>query len=104
VTPPSSVSFLCRSGGQVVRSQFELNGLLWKCDLIALREMLKNICPFSISFKRGNNLEPRGFLISWWYRKYGLEGLEQKARAAKRGLWADPQPVPPWEWRKWKSP
>jgi endonuclease YncB( thermonuclease family) len=29
-----------------------------------------------------------------------LEGLEKDARAAKKGLWADPQPVPPWEWRK----
>jgi len=41
----------------------------------------------------------------WWYRKYAsrdmvLEGLETEAREAKRGLWADPQPVPPWEWRK----
>ena len=41
----------------------------------------------------------------WWYRKYapgntGLEGLEKEAREAKKGLWADPQPVPPWEWRK----
>lgn len=41
----------------------------------------------------------------WWYRKYAsrdvmLEGLEVEARKARRGLWADPQPVPPWEWRK----
>lgn len=43
----------------------------------------------------------------WWYRKYApgdtaLEGLENEARAARKGLWADPQPVPPWEWRKSK--
>jgi micrococcal nuclease len=43
----------------------------------------------------------------WWYRKYApadtvLEGLEKDARDARKGLWADPQPVPPWEWRKRK--
>jgi endonuclease YncB( thermonuclease family) len=42
-----------------------------------------------------------------WYRKYApgdtvFEGLENEAREAKKGLWADPQPVPPWEWRKRK--
>ena len=41
----------------------------------------------------------------WWYRKYApgdtvLEGLEMEAREARKGLWADSQPVPPWEWRK----
>ena len=41
----------------------------------------------------------------WWYRKYApkdtvLEGLENEARQAQKGLWADPQSVPPWEWRK----
>ena len=41
----------------------------------------------------------------WWYRKYApgdtvLEELEKSAREAKKGLWADSQPVPPWEWRK----
>ena len=42
----------------------------------------------------------------WWYRKYApgnfeLERLESEARDAKRGLWADPPPVPPWVWRGW---
>lgn len=40
-----------------------------------------------------------------WYRKYApgdtvLEALEAEAREAKRGLWVDPEPVPPWEYRK----
>ena len=29
-----------------------------------------------------------------------LEALEAEAREAKKGLWADPHPVPPWKWRK----
>jgi len=29
-----------------------------------------------------------------------LEKLEAEPREARKGLWADPQPVPPWEWRK----
>ena len=41
----------------------------------------------------------------WWYRKYApvnttLERLEAEARESRMGLWADPHPVPPWEWRK----
>jgi endonuclease YncB( thermonuclease family) len=41
----------------------------------------------------------------WWYRTYAqedavLKELGKAAREAKKGLWADPQPVPPWEWRK----
>ena len=41
----------------------------------------------------------------WWYRKYApgdteLERLEAEARNAKKGLWADPAPFPPWDYRK----
>lgn len=28
-----------------------------------------------------------------------LERLEQEARAGRRGLWSDADPVAPWEWR-----
>lgn len=43
--------------------------------------------------------------LAWWYRKYApndrtLKALEAGARAARRGLWADKNPIPPWEWRK----
>lgn len=41
--------------------------------------------------------------FAWWYRQYSndkeLEQLEQEARLSKRGLWSDPNPVAPWEWR-----
>ena len=43
--------------------------------------------------------------LAWWYRRYApndrtLKALEAGARAAKRGLWADKNPIPPWEWRR----
>ena len=48
--------------------------------------------------------------LAWWYRAYAkeqsvedrgrYESEENEARLRKRGIWADPQPVPPWEWRR----
>ena len=29
-----------------------------------------------------------------------LEGVENQAREGRKGLWADPQPVPPWDWQE----
>ena len=44
----------------------------------------------------------RGF--AWVRREYrhppGLVRLEEQARAWRRGLWANTEPVPPWIWRK----
>jgi len=41
---------------------------------------------------------------AWWYRRYAddpeLERLEAEARTARRGLWAAPDPVAPWRWRR----
>ncbi len=42
--------------------------------------------------------------MAWHYVKYaprdaGLAGAEVAARKARRGLWSDADPVPPWEWR-----
>ena len=40
---------------------------------------------------------------AWWLRKYSkdqtLARLEAEARQNSRGLWADPNPAPPWDWR-----
>jgi endonuclease YncB( thermonuclease family) len=43
--------------------------------------------------------------FAWWYRRYArgdreLDRLEDRARTARRGLWVDPSPMPPWEWRR----
>ena len=41
--------------------------------------------------------------LAWHYTQYSkspeLAAAEQQARAQKRGLWADPQAVAPWEYR-----
>lgn len=41
--------------------------------------------------------------MAWVYDKYvtdhSLYRLQDEAKAGKRGLWADPNPLPPWEWR-----
>lgn len=40
---------------------------------------------------------------AWHFKKYSKDpyyaGLEKQARKERVGLWADPNPVPPWEYR-----
>lgn len=43
--------------------------------------------------------------FAWVYVQYARRGselfdMERDARDAKRGLWADPNPLPPWDWRR----
>lgn len=42
--------------------------------------------------------------MSWVYVKYarnkGLYQIEAEARGQRKGVWADKDPVPPWEWRR----
>lgn len=50
--------------------------------------------------------------LAWWYEKYAneqsaedqreYENGEATARAAQVGLWSDPDPIAPWDWRKKK--
>ena len=40
---------------------------------------------------------------AWWFRRYSRDGrlarLEEEARTDRRGLWADPAPQAPWDYR-----
>ena len=48
--------------------------------------------------------------MAWWYRYYAedqsegdqgrFESAEREALARKRGLWSEPDPTPPWVWRR----
>lgn len=52
--------------------------------------------------------------MAWHYKKYQGEQsqsdrmkyseAESEARNAKRGLWYDPNPIPPWDYRRLKKP
>ncbi len=55
------------------------------------------------------NLEQIRAGMAWWYRQYAKEQTpgdreeyelaEFQAKSHRQGLWADKNPVPPWEWR-----
>jgi len=43
--------------------------------------------------------------LAWWYEQYApkdqtLKRLEQDAKTQKRGLWVEPNPIPPWNYRR----
>lgn len=44
--------------------------------------------------------------FAWHYKRYDksreMAEAEEQARANRRGLWADPNPIPPWDWRRGK--
>ena len=59
------------------------------------------------------NLEQVRRGLAWHYKKYEREQepldraaysqAEIEARMGTRGLWSDPDPIPPWDWRKSKK-
>ena len=57
--------------------------------------------------KRDVNLEMIEEGMAWHYTHYDhnkrLAEAEQEARGDRIGLWSDPNPVAPWDWRKAKK-
>ena len=57
--------------------------------------------------KRRINAEMVNEGLAWHYKFFSkdasIAAVEAKARVAKRGIWSQPNPVPPWEFRRKKS-
>ena len=76
------------------------------------RDYYKRILGKVLLSNQDINLEQIKAGLAWHYKKYQNEQTpddryiysktEIEAKEAKRGLWADPNPVPPWEYRKAK--
>jgi micrococcal nuclease len=65
----------------------------------------RTVADVTLSDGRSLNREMVRNGLAWWYRKHAandhaLTRLEAEARQAKRGLWSQADPKPPWEWRK----
>jgi len=46
--------------------------------------------------------------LAWWYPEHApadfrFRDAEARAHKEKRGLWAEANPIPPWDWRKAKA-
>jgi endonuclease YncB( thermonuclease family) len=78
------------------------------------RDRYKRIVGKIIHDGRDVNLAMVRAGLAWWYRKYAreqspadrrlYEAAEDRARADRVGLWADPKRMAPWDWRKRPPP
>lgn len=83
---------------------------VWRVDLVPFNLAPLNVAAARIEQQRvlddGTNLN-RNLLaagLAWHFKRYNddpeLAELEDEARKASRGIWADPNPIPPWDWRQ----
>ena len=65
--------------------------------------MLATLYHAKESYNINASLVCAGF--SWWYELYApdselLEGCQEEAQDAPKGLWESDDPMPPWKWRR----
>jgi endonuclease YncB( thermonuclease family) len=80
--------------------------------MIIVSDRYKRILGKVLLDEEDMNLEQIKAGLAWHYKKYQKEQsptdrklyskAEIKARVAERGLWHDPAPAPPWDYRKMK--
>jgi micrococcal nuclease len=91
------------------RARQELSSLVFGQTVIVRRtgeDRFKRV--LGVVFKDNTSINAKliedGF--AWHYKKYSndwqLAELEHNARQAKRGLWSDPNPIAPWDYRQVK--
>ena len=97
--------------GQRAKAKLSANayGLQAEADCLKTDRYGRNICVVRVN-GRDVGLEQIRAGMAWWYRQYArdqtlqeqrvYEDAEEQAKSAKRGLWIDKEPIPPWEWRR----
>lgn len=69
--------------------------------------LMQNGKPPVLNFRNSVNFKQVKDGYAWVYRQYvkdqSLLNDENTARAYKRGLWADPNPIAPWDYRRIKK-
>lgn len=89
------------------RSKQSLSDLVFGKEVLADCETQdrygRQVCTIWVG-KTNANLEQVRRGMAWGYRQYARDALyfqvESEAKASKKGLWSDPYPTPPWEWRR----
>ena len=97
--------------GQRAKAKLSANayGLPAEADCRKTDRYGRDICVVRVN-SRDVGLEQIRAGMAWWYRQYArdqtsqeqkdYEDVEEQAKSAKRGLWTDKEPIPPWEWRR----
>ena len=94
------------------RSKEHLSGLIFNRQVTAQcgkkDKYRRRICKIFVNGSDVNR-EQIAAGMAWWYRKFAkeqqvsdrtaYERAERDAQQARRGLWRESLPVPPWEWR-----
>lgn len=89
------------------RAEQALRGLVWKRMVQISWTRLDRHCR-PIADVRVDGVDVSEAMVrkgmAWQYTGYsqapGLAAIEQQARSSRVGLWSDPNPIPPWEWRR----
>lgn len=94
------------------KSKSNLSAMLFNRDVVAecgkTDRYRRKICKVLVGGTDAN-LQQIKTGMAWWYRTYAKEQAPQDredyeiaefdAKVRRAGLWADKNPVPPWEWR-----